>query len=442
MGATVPAAADEATAAKIERVLAQYDDVRWATEALCATLEPEDYVIQSMPDCSPTKWHLAHTTWFFETFVLGDSQDTYRPFKPDYSYLFNSYYVQAGDRWQRAHRGMLSRPTVSEIYEYRAHVDQAMHALLETDLLEMDRDAAARLLARIELGLNHEQQHQELILTDIKHLFSLNSLRPVFREVLPGECLQATAKAAVNPIEWIAFKEGIREIGYGGDSFSYDNEGPAHRQLVPAFELASRTVTCGEYLEFISDKGYERPELWLSLGWAAVEANQWQAPLYWEQGEGGSWEIFTLSGMRPINPDEPVTHISYFEADAYARWRGCELPTEAMWETACTESGVTADEGILLEESCLHPVQPPANGGLQQMLGNVWEWTSSPYTAYPGYKAQPGALGEYNGKFMCSQMILRGGSCATPHSHIRPTYRNFFPAEARWQFSGIRLAKL
>ncbi len=442
MSATVTDTADDAKASRLRQCTQMYTDVRWATEALCATLETEDYVIQSMPDCSPTKWHLAHTTWFFETFILGEAEDNYRPFHPDFAYLFNSYYVQAGERWQRPQRGLLSRPTVSEVYAYRAHVDQAMLALLENILPTFDPETAAQILTRIEIGLNHEQQHQELLLTDIKHLLSINPLRPVFRENLGEHCAKA-AGAEAAPAEWIAFDEGIRPIGFEGDSFFYDNEKPRHRQLIPAFELASRTVTCGEYMEFMAAKGYEHPELWLSLGWTAVEANGWNAPLYWEKSGSGTddWEMFTLQGMRPVNVNEPVTHISFFEADAYARWRGCDLPTEAMWEIACREGGASADRGNFVEDNCFHPVPSASGPGLQQMLGNVWEWTSSPYIAYPGYKAPPGALGEYNGKFMCNQRILRGGSCATPQSHIRPTYRNFFPPDARWQFSGIRLAK-
>lgn len=418
----------------------RYDEVRRATERLCANLEPEDYVIQSMPDCSPAKWHLAHTTWFFETFVLTEAQPDYQPYHRDFAFLFNSYYVQAGERWQRAQRGLLSRPTVHEVYQYRQHVDKAMAEFFQHGMAAHLEEDAERLLTRVEIGLQHEQQHQELMVTDLKHLFSLNPLSPVLKvEVTPAP------SQGVAVMGWVHFDEAVRKIGYEGDGFFYDNEKPLHHELVPSFELATRTITCGEFMEFMADDGYRRPELWLSLGWAAVEANGWKAPLYWEQepdAAADQWEMFTAFGMRAVDPSEPVTHVSFFEADAYARWRGCTLPTEAMWESACVHSKCDADTGHFVEDSSLHPVSVMSSGGLEQMFGNVWEWTASPYVAYPGYRAPSGALGEYNGKFMCNQMVLRGGSCATPRSHIRATYRNFFPPEARWQFSGIRLARV
>lgn len=427
---------------RLSELARQYALVRQQTLDLCASLEPEDYVIQSMPDTSPTKWHLAHTTWFFETFLLAEGQADYQPFHPDFAYLFNSYYVQAGKRWQRPHRGLLSRPTVNEVQQYRHHVDAAMNHFFEVTIPSMSDAEADSYLTRIEIGLNHEQQHQELLVTDIKHAFSINPLKPAFHPDPAGQ-KNASAAGDIPPAEWVEFEESIAEIGYGGTKFFYDNEMPKHRQLVPAFELMNRTVTCAEYLQFMEDGGYSRPELWLSLGWAAVEAHEWEAPLYWESADNGDtdWRMFTAGGMRDLDFNEPVTHVSFFEADAYARWKGLDLPTEAMWESACRQSGCTAESGNFVESGLFHPVTSKGDG-LLQMLGNTWEWTSSPYTAYPGYRAPSGALGEYNGKFMCNQMVLRGGSCATPQSHIRMTYRNFFPPDARWQFSGIRLSRL
>lgn len=426
----------------------RFKQVRDATESLCEFMHPEDYVVQSMEDASPTKWHLAHTTWFFETFVLAHADPAYRPFHPEFAYLFNSYYVQAGERWQRPYRGLLSRPTVEEVYAYRAYVNEAMHRLLEVGLSQLPQEKQHSLHTRIEIGLNHEQQHQELLLTDAKHLFSINPLRPAFH---PDAASAAAATSSPVPLNWVSFEETISSIGHNEDSFFYDNEKPFHRELIPAFDLASRTVTSDEFLEFMNDGGYRRPELWLSLGWAAVEAGKWEAPMYWEPVEknqpaaqttrADQWQTFTLGGMRPVDGHGPLTHISYFEADAYARWKGCTLPTEFMWEHACRAADCSPEHGNFVESRQLHPVAAPAGPGLQQMLGNLWEWTASPYTAYPGYQAPPGALGEYNGKFMCNQIVLRGGSCATPQSHIRPGYRNFFPPAARWQFSGIRLAR-
>jgi len=408
---------------------AHYQAVRGFTETLCKPLVPEDYVIQSMEDVSPTKWHLAHTTWFFETFVLKQHAPAYEPFHPRYAYLFNSYYVQAGERHARPNRGLLSRPTVEEVYRYRAFVDAHLLALLKT----ADAATMQALAPLVEIGLHHEQQHQELLLTDLKHAFSVNPLYPVYQP------LKARPAAASRPAAWVAFEEGLYEIGHAGEGFCYDNEGPRHRYFLAAFELASRLVSNGEYLAFMEDGGYEQPTRWLSAGWATVDAQGWQAPSYWQRDDDGRWLQFTLSGLRPVDPHEPVCHLSYFEADAYARWAGARLPTEQEWEVAVR--GVPL-EGNFVEEGAYHPA-PAAHAatGLQQCYGDVWEWTRSQYSPYPGYEPAAGALGEYNGKFMCNQFVLRGGSCATSRSHIRATYRNFFPPDARWQFTGLRLAR-
>jgi ergothioneine biosynthesis protein EgtB len=404
----------------------RYRVVRQQTEHLCEPLATEDYVVQSMPDVSPTKWHLAHTSWFFETFILKPHAAGYREIDPTYAFLFNSYYTQAGERHCRAQRGYISRPTVAEVHAYRAHVDDAMQQLLAAASTEQ----RATLQPLIEIGLNHEQQHQELMLTDIKHVFSVNPLRPVYREQAPAR------PADVRPLEWICFPGGLHEIGHGGEGFAYDNESPRHRVYLEPFALASRPATNGEYLAFMEDGGYRRPELWLSMGWAAVEQNEWSEPFYWERRDG-EWWLYTLAGMRRVAPDEPVVHLSYFEADAFARWSGARLPLEAEWEVAA--AGLPRS-GNFVEQSTGHPLPAGGGPGLQQIFGDVWEWTQSPYTAYPGYRAPEGALGEYNGKFMCNQFVLRGGSCATPASHIRATYRNFFPPDATWQFTGVRLA--
>ncbi len=403
----------------------RFREVRGLTDELCRPLSTEDYVVQSMPDASPAKWHLAHTTWFFETFVLAAARPGYRPFHPAYSYLFNSYYNAVGDRWQRAARGALSRPTVEEVHAYRRAVDGRVLGLLA----ELNEDQLRSHSPVLVLGLHHEQQHQELILTDIKHVFGTNPLRPAYRE---GDTPRPSRGAA--PVAWTPHPAGVRWIGHEGDDFAYDNETPRHRTFVEAFELASRLATAGEYLAFMEDGGYKRPELWLSDGWNARAAHGWEAPLYWEPGDGG-WRVTTLHGLREPAADEPVCHVSYYEADAFARWAGARLPTEAEWETAADGHSV---EGNFVDGGRLHPA--PA-GTSSQMFGDVWEWTASPYVAYPGYRPPAGALGEYNGKFMCNQFVLRGGSCATPRSHIRPTYRNFFGPEARWQFTGLRLAR-
>ena len=385
-------------------------------------------MIQSMPDVSPTRWHLAHTTWFFETFVLAKFVAHYKPFHPGYDYLFNSYYNTVGQQFPRPQRGLLSRPTVDEVFAYRRATDQSLRDFLaECDLETFDQVATI-----INLGLHHEQQHQELLLTDIKHVFSCNPLQPTFRPATTARTV------AVAPLDWLDYDEQLAGIGHEGAGFAFDNESPRHRVLIPPRQLGSRLVTNGEYLEFIEDEGYGRPELWLSAGWTLVQEQQWRAPLYWVR-QSNEWSQFTLGGLRPLDRSEPVVHVSYFEADAFARWADARLPTEAEWEIAASNLSV---EGNFVQHQAFHPEAAfSAGDGPRQMFGDVWEWTSSSYAAYPGYAPPRGALGEYNGKFMCNQYVLRGGSCATSRDHIRATYRNFFPTEARWQFTGIRLAR-
>ena len=412
-------------------LIKRYEEVRGFTHKLCEPLVTEDYIIQSMPDVSPTKWHLAHTSWFFEAFVLGKADENYRSIHPLYTYLFNSYYVQVGERFTRAERGLLSRPTVKDVYEYRKYVDE--------HLIKFLKDADEKTLREygpvIEIGLNHEQQHQELLLTDIKHVFSVNPLNPVYKEK------ETKLNNAALPLNWKKFEGGVFEIGHGGNSFAYDNETPRHKEYLEPFELACRLTTNGEFIKFMEAGGYEKPELWLSDGWAAVEKENWNSPMYWFKKDG-EWYYFTLNGVRKVDLNEPVCHVSFYEADAFARWAGARLPTEAEWETAAGEIKL---KGNFVESMGFHPVRLDEDSAgskeLQQMYGDVWEWTRSSYSPYPGYKTLPGALGEYNGKFMSSQMILRGGSCATSATHIRKTYRNFFAPHCRWQFMGIRLAK-
>jgi ergothioneine biosynthesis protein EgtB len=413
-----------------DMLASSFEEVRSLTERLCDPLAVEDYGVQSMPDASPAKWHLAHTTWFFENFVLAEFDPEYRPFHPRFGYLFNSYYNAVGAFWPRSQRGLLTRPTVAEVFRYRTSVDASLLRLLR----EAVPSRLPAIRSRIILGLNHEQQHQELLLTDLKHAFACNPLRPIYRELSP---LPATTPP---PLHWLPYSGGLRWIGHEGASFAYDNETPRHRVLVTPFQLASRLTTSGEYRAFMEDGGYERPEFWLSDGWAARRAEDWQAPLYWERRDG-SWFSLTLGGPQPVRDADPVCHVSYYEADAFARWAGTRLPTEAEWETAARACPL---EGTFLKDEPLHP-QPLAHFTLPekpaQMFGEVWQWTASPYISYPGYRPLEGALGEYNGKFMCNQMVLRGGSCVTPRSHFRRSYRNFFAPHTRWQFTGIRLAK-
>lgn len=400
-----------------------YAQTRAFTERLCAPLLLEDYVIQAMPDVSPPKWHLAHTTWFFEQFLLMPFAPRYRVFHDEYGRLFNSYYETVGAFFPRPQRGLLSRPGVAEIRRYRAHVDAAMHHLLQ-------QHTAPEIRSRILLGVHHEQQHQELLLTDIKYNFSVNPLRPAYGQP-PSNGGEAPALA------WVACSGGLKDIGFGGDGFAFDNETPRHRVYLEDFRLASRLVTNREFLDFIHDQGYRRPELWLSEGWAAVRQGPWRAPLYWEERDG-SRRVFTLSGLRPLDEDEPVCHVSYYEADAYARWAGKRLPSEQEWETTAATQPLS---GNFVESGRMHPAPGiVAATSPMQMFGDVWEWTRSPYQAYPRFRPLDGALGEYNGKFMCNQFVLRGGSCVTSGSHIRTSYRNFFHPWDRWQFTGIRLA--
>ena len=434
--------------AAASRLAEHYAGVRQTTVGLCTGLTAEDQMVQSMPDASPTKWHLAHTSWFFETFLLKPNLPDYRLFHPDFTFLFNSYYKQIGSHPNRAFRGLFSRPSLDEVHAYRQFVDRHM-----SDLIESVTDDQAKLIV---LGLNHEQQHQELMVTDIKHALWSNPLRPAWRHDSPSP------ESAVPPLQWLDFDEGLYAIGCNSgaphlpgapfkpsvglsgvvENFSFDNETPRHQVFLNRFSLASRLVTNGEYLDFMRDGGYSRPELWLSDGWDRVCAERWNAPLYWEESDG-EWQVYTVNGLQRVVLSEPVCHVSYYEADAFARWSGARLPLESEWEVAVSGIEIT---GKFLESGLLHPSGAPfePSVGLSevvQLFGNVWQWTSSPYVAYPGFAPAAGALGEYNGKFMSSQMVLRGGSCATPESHIRATYRNFFPPHARWQFMGIRLAK-
>ena len=408
-----------------QMLAAHYREVRVVSERLCAPLLAEDCCMQTMADVSPPKWHLAHVSWFFETFVLKPFLPGYREFDPRYATLFNSYYEGAGAMHPRAQRGFLSRPPLEEVYRYRRYIDEHMAILMDV----MPDDRRNDILFRVSLGLHHEQQHQELLLTDIKHIFASQPLRPIYRETLPEGSPQPVA------LDWHESTEGLYEIGYGGTGFCYDNETPRRRVYLEDFCLASRPVTNGEYLEFIADGGYRRPEYWLSEGWRAVRDGKWQAPLYWEC-DGAHWSSMTLAGMRAVNEHEPVCHVSYYEADAYARWAGKRLPSEAEWEVAAQDMAVV---GNFQDTGIYHPA-PAQGAGMVQIYGDVWEWTRSPYMAYPGFRPLAGTLGEYNGKFMCNQLVLRGGSCATPADHIRASYRNFFYPADRWQFSGIRLA--
>jgi len=410
-----------------DTLLARFLEVRALSEALARDLHPEDQTVQSMPDCSPTKWHLAHVSWFFETFLLVPHLPGYVQAHPQFGYLFNSYYEAAGARHPRAARGLLSRPTVAEVSAYRQHVTDAMARLITSAAPDV-RDHVASL---VDIGIHHEQQHQELLLMDILNLFAQNPLHPAYRPAETG------AAGAAAPLTFIDYPGGIFEIGHAGADFAYDNEGPRHEVLLRPYRLASRAVTNAEWLAFMADGGYRRPELWLADGWARVRAGDYEAPLYWHRGDAG-WGAMTLAGLRPLDGAAPVVHVSFYEADAFARWAGRRLPSEAEWEVAARDLPLS---GTFLEGGALRPLPAQAGPGPAQMFGDVWEWTASPYAPYPGYRAAPGALGEYNGKFMSSQMVLRGGSCVTPQSHMRATYRNFFYPHQRWAFAGLRLAE-
>ncbi len=401
---------------------AQFERVRSRTEQLCAPLAPEDTVVQSMPDASPIKWHLAHTTWFFERFVLGRGGEGGAPLHPQWHFLFNSYYQSAGPMHARNERGLITRPTLAQIRDYRRRIDAAVLERLRSDI-----DAA--LAFTLVLGLNHEQQHQELMLTDIKHLFWCNPLRPVYAPAAPA------AAGRVTPLRFLPGRSGIVASGFAGEGFAYDNELPRHPELLHPHAIAHRPVTNAEYAEFIRAGGYREPRLWMSEGWAALQREGWTGPLYWSEDFE---HVFTLGGERPLDPHAPVCHVSYFEADAFARWAGARLPLEAEWESLAApldpRRGHFADDGVLQP-------RPGADTEPSQLFGDVWEWTASAYVGYPGFRPLPGPLGEYNGKFMCGQWVLRGGSCATPRGHVRASYRNFFYPRDRWQFSGIRLAQ-
>jgi len=414
----------------------KYRAVRSMTRSLAASLSAEDQMVQSCADASPVKWHQAHTTWFFETFVLRLFLVDYKPFREEFHRLFNSYYISLGEEIpEKTLRSSFSRPTLDEVIAFRAHVDREMERLFaHSSDVEVSR--------RIILGLNHEQQHQELALTDIKNAFFSNPLHPAYQ---PGALSRDRAHPAPK-LQWLDFEGGMTEIGYSPNSeialdFCFDNETPRHRVYLEPFQIANRSVTCREYLEFMSDDGYVRPGLWLSDGWETVKQLGWEAPLYWERDSGDEtgWRVFTLRGWHGLSDllDTALCHVSFFEADAFARWRGCRLPTEAEWEAIASQ---VPRQGNLLDAGRLHPATADGAAGIEQLFGDCWEWTASPNTGYPGYKPLPGALGEYNGKFMSGQMILRGGSCVTPADHVRATYRNFFPPATRWQFSGIRLA--
>jgi ergothioneine biosynthesis protein EgtB len=399
----------------------RYQAVRALTETLAAPLSAEDQTVQSMPDVSPTKWHRAHTTWFFETFLLAPYLPEYPAFHPAYSYLFNSYYEAVGRRYARPDRGLVSRPGCAEIASYRQHVDEHVMKLLESPL-------ESRAAALVDLGLHHEQQHQELLLMDIKHVLSQSPLDPCYVDFPP-----VVTPRSDPPAGWLEHSGGQVKIGRRSEEFCFDNETPSHPVLLGPYALAEGLVTCGQWLEFMQEGGYERPEFWLSDGWAAVQAGGWVAPLYWD-GEGSEWTVFTLGGRRPVDPDEPVCHVSYFEADAFAHWSGFRLPTEFEWEAV---GALQPLRGRFLDPSRPHPQvqQGPT------WYGDAWVWTASAYLPYPGFRTAPGAVGEYNGKFMVNQHVLRGGSCITPTGHVRPSYRNFFPPSARWPFTGVRLAR-
>ena len=409
-------------------LISAYQAIRRNSEAFCEPLAIEDYGLQAVAETSPPKWHLAHTSWFFETFILKVFCPDYRSPWPEYTYLFNSYYNGIGEQFARARRGLLSRPTVAQVYEYRHWVDRWMLELLADDRLQ----AVTGFRQRLQLGLHHEQQHQELFFTDLKYSFSCNPLYPVYRAGdMPRD------DGVVPSMGWREFAGGEGAVGYQGEGFCFDNELPRHPVLLQPYGLATRPVTNAEYLAFIDAGGYRQPEWWLADGWAELQQQGWQAPLYWQQ-QNGEWFEYTLHGLRPLALQAPVVHVSGYEADAYARWSGCRLPTEAEWEQAAATLPVT---GQFVEAGHLQPLAVATDTPLQGMFGSVWEWTASSYAPYPGFCAAEGAVGEYNGKFMCNQLVLRGGSCVSSQSHLRASYRNFFYPRDRWQFSGIRLAR-
>jgi ergothioneine biosynthesis protein EgtB len=417
-----------------DALITRYDEVRAHTENLARPLSPEDQTVQSMPDVSPTKWHRAHVTWFFETFVLADHEQGFAPFQDKYWFLFNSYYEAVGPRFSRPQRGVISRPGAHDVGGYRGHVDTRMRHRIDS----RDGGSLEKLTPTIELGFHHEQQHQELLLMDIKHVLSLNPLRPAYAG-------SASATSEPDALGWVEVDGGLVEIGHDGDGFSFDNELPRHETWLQPYRLADRLVTNGEWLEFMADGGYRRPELWLSDGWAKVNAEGWRAPFYWDEVDG-VWFEHTLHGTFPVDPGLPASHVSHYEADAYASWAGKRLPTEAEWEHAVTLDGqhdgrATEVVGNLNDTETYHPrAAGPSTGRLRQVYGDCWEWTSSAYLAYPGFHPAEGAIGEYNGKFMSNQMVLRGGCALTPPGHARATYRNFFPPGSRWALSGVRLA--
>ncbi|WNB91224.1 ergothioneine biosynthesis protein EgtB [Bacillus sp. NEB1478] len=414
----------------VRKLSEQFSTIRSLSENLASKLQSEDTIIQAMPDVSPPKWHLAHTTWFFERFILKEKDEAYVPYNPQFDYLFNSYYETIGSYHPRHSRGVLSRPSMEEVYAYRKHVNDAILQLLE----HYHDQPPQEIHDLIEIGLQHEQQHQELLLTDVKYNFSCNPLLPKF-----AEANSAKLSPLKTETSFIDIEGGLVHIGFEGPGFSFDNERPRHKVYLEPYRLASHPVTNGEYIAFIEAGGYEQPEHWLSDGWASVKKEKWKHPLYWRKTEDG-WYTFTLTGEKKLDLDEPVCHVSFYEADAFARWSGKRLPTEAEWEHACNHLD---SSGNFVEREAYHPTAEESNSQslIKKAFGDIWEWTSSPYTSYPRSKPLEGALGEYNAKFMCNQMVLRGGSCATSETHIRPTYRNFFQADKRWQFSGLRLAE-
>jgi ergothioneine biosynthesis protein EgtB len=445
-GQARPRTAD-AAAAPLAALARRYVELRARMPALAAPLSEADCQAQSMPDASPVKWHLAHVSWFFETFVLERFEAGFRPCHPGYRVLFNSYYRAVGEPHPRAERGLVTRPGLAEVLAYRQQVDERMAAVLQQARAQPEHPDSAALAARVELGLQHEQQHQELLLTDLKHLLSCNPLHPVYQAGWP------LAQVSARPLGWVEQAGGLVDIGHGGEGFAFDNEGPRHAVFLRPYALGNRLVTHGEWAAFVADGGYRQPRWWLSAGWDWVQQQRIAAPLYWQADAAvaGRWHCFTLHGLVPLDPHTPITHISLYEADAYARWvaandgtaRGARLPTEAEWEHAAAPLAAQGlAQGNFVESRALHPMPVPrAEAGLQQLFGDCWEWTASAYSPYPGYRPWAGAVGEYNGKFMIDQSVLRGGSCASPRSHLRASVRNFFPASARWQFSGLRLAR-